>query len=409
MPEYLSTKETAARLGISRQTLYAYVSRGLLQSLPSDIPRESRYLESEVERLALKRLRGRKSKDVAKATLDWGFPVLESSISLIHDQHLYYRGLDAIALAETMTLEDVAAHLWQMSEETAFGDNQPIESTRQEALSKLPSERFEQSILRDFTLISEDVGTAAWQRTPERIAAGCGTLVRLLAACLLNSQPSAEPIHMQCARKWKLDADGAELIRMALVLCADHELNTSSFVARCVASTGASLRAAVIAGLAALTGTRHGGTTARGEALWEELGESQPIAKLHARLARGEDLPGFGHHIYPTGDPRAVALLSRVLPHHEKWQAFIDEGTALVGARPSVDLALVALRRHLKLPVGAAFGLFALGRSVGWIAHAIEQRTIKDLIRPRAAYVGPAPTPSWADQVPSPKGSGRAI
>jgi citrate synthase len=392
MPEYLSTKETAARLGISRQTLYAYVSRGLLQSLPSDIPRESRYLESEVERLALKRRRGRKSQDVAKATLDWGFPVLESSISLIQDQHLYYRGLDAIALAETMTLEDVAAHLWQMSKETAFGDNQPIESTRQVARSKLPPERFEQSILRDFTLVSEDIGTAAWQRSPERIAAGCGTLVRLLAACLLNSQPSEEPIHMQCAKKWKLDADGAELIRMALVLCADHELNTSSFVARCVASTGASLRAAVIAGLAALTGSRHGGTTARGEALWEELGESQPIAKLHARLARGEDLPGFGHHIYPNGDPRAVALLTRVLPHHEKWQAFIDEGTTLAGARPSVDLALVALRRHLKLPVGAAFGLFALGRSVGWIAHAIEQRAMNDLIRPRAAYVGPAPT-----------------
>ncbi|MBK5410810.1 citrate synthase [Pseudomonas sp. TH34] len=138
MPKYLSTKETAARLGISRQTLYAYVSRGLLQSLPSDIPRESRYLESEVEQLALKRSRGRKSKDVAKATLDWGFPVLESSISLIQDQHLYYRGLDAIALAQTMTLEDVAAHLWQMSKDTAFGDNQPIESTRQAALSKLP-------------------------------------------------------------------------------------------------------------------------------------------------------------------------------------------------------------------------------------------------------------------------------
>ncbi|NVZ50880.1 helix-turn-helix domain-containing protein [Pseudomonas sp. B6002] len=394
MPEYLSTKETAARLGISRQTLYAYVSRGMLQSLPSDIPRESRYLESEVEHLALKRRRGRKSKDVAKATLDWGFPVLESSISLIQDQHLYYRGLDAIALAQTMTLEDVSAHLWQMSKATAFKNNHPVESTGQVALSKLPPERFEQSILRDFTLISEDIGTAAWQRSPEQIAGGCGTLVRLLAACLLNSQPSAEPIHMQCAKKWNLDAEGADLIRMALVLCADHELNTSSFVARCVASTGASLRAAVIAGLAALTGTRHGGTTARGEALWEELGESQPIAKLHARLARGEDLPGFGHHVYPSGDPRAVALLSRVLPHHQKWQAFIDEGAKLVGARPSVDLALVALRRHLNLPVGAAFGLFALGRSAGWIAHAIEQRTMKDLIRPRAAYVGPTPIPS---------------
>src|ERR1700733_3943362 len=114
MSNYLTAAETAARLGISRQTLYAYVSRGVLQSLPGDTPRESRYLESEVERLAANRRRGRKPKEIAKATLDWGLPVLESSITLIRDQHLYYRGLDAVTLAAKMSLEDVAAHLWQM-------------------------------------------------------------------------------------------------------------------------------------------------------------------------------------------------------------------------------------------------------------------------------------------------------
>src|SRR5471032_1624834 len=212
-----------------------------------------------------------------------------------------------------------------MSKETAFGDNQPIESTSKVALSKLPPERLEQSILRDFTFVSEDIGTAAWQRSPERIAAGCGTLVRLLAACLLNSQPSEEPIHMQCAKKWKLDADGADLIRMALVLCADHELNASSFTARCVASTGASLRAGVIGGLAALTGGRHGATTARGEALWDELGDDDIARKMRERLARGDDLPGFGHHLYPNGDIRATALLGRILPNHPQWQDIIDQ------------------------------------------------------------------------------------
>jgi citrate synthase len=401
MSSYLTAAETALRLGISRQTLYSYVSRGVLQALPSDTPRESRYLESEVERLALTRRRGRRPKDMAKATLDWGLPVLESSITLLQDQRLYYRGLDAVELAATKSLEDVAAHLWQMPKETAFGDAQPLDPARQAALANLPAERYEESMLRDFTIASDDTGTAAWQRSPERIAEGCGTLVRLLAACMLDSKPDKEPIHRQCAKRWKLDADGAELIRMALVLCADHELNASSFTARCVASTGASLRAAVIAGLAALTGSRHGGTTARGEALWDELGETQPAAKLRQRLARGEDLPGFGHHLYPLGDPRAAALLARVLPHHKPWQALVDEGAALVGAHPSVDFALVAVRRHLKLPVGAAFGLFALGRSVGWIAHALEQRTMNQLIRPRAAYVGLAPTPSSAQPVSS--------
>jgi citrate synthase len=391
MPRYLNAVDTAARLGISRQTLYAYVSRGLLQALPGNLPRESRYLESEVERLAVNRRRGKKPKDVAAAGLDWGLPVLESSITLIRNQRLYYRGLDAAELAASMSLEDVAAHLWQMPKKVAFSNAKPLDLAYRGALPTLPAERYEGSLLRHFTIVSEDAGTAAWQLSPERVAHGCGTLVRLLAACMLDSKPSEEPIHKQCAKKWKLDADGADLIRMALVLCADHELNASSFTARCVASTGASLRAAVVAGLAALTGSRHGGATARGEAMWDEVGELRPGVKLQERLARGEDLPGFGHDLYPNGDPRAAVLLARVLKHHEAWQALIEEGTALVGCRPSVDLALVAVRRHLKLPIGAAFGLFALGRSVGWIAHALEQRTTNQQIRPRAAYVGIAP------------------
>ena len=117
---------------------------------------------------------------------------------------------------------------------------------------------------------------------------------------------------------------------MALILCADHELNASSFTARCVASTGASLRAAIVGGLAALTGGRHGGTTARVEALWDEVGETEVALKLRQRLARGEDLPGFGHHLYPDGDVRASALLTRILPHHAAWQELVDEVSTLM-------------------------------------------------------------------------------
>ncbi|MDR3384774.1 citrate/2-methylcitrate synthase, partial [Cupriavidus basilensis] len=87
----------------------------------------------------------------------------------------------------------------------------------------------------------------------------------------------------------------------------------------------------------------------------------------------------------------APVLLALILPHHPQWQAIIDDAFALVGQRPSIDFALVALRRHLRLPPGAAFGMFALGRSIGWIAHALEQRADAELIRPRAAYVGPRP------------------
>ncbi|MDF3833569.1 citrate synthase family protein [Cupriavidus basilensis] len=392
MSRYLTSAQAAARLGVSRPTLYAYVSRGLLHAHDGETPRESRYLADDVERLAGQRTRGRKPREVAKATLSWGLPVLESGITLIEDGQLYYRGDNAVALAASDTVEALAALLWQCPQQAAFGAGAPAAPAYLAAMqAAYAGRRAEEALLPLFTIASDDAATAQWQRSPARLAEGCGVLVRLMAACLLGTAPASEPVHRQCASAWQVDDEGADLIRMALVLCADHELNASSFTARCVASTGASLRAAVVAGLSALTGGRHGGTTARGEALWDELGDAPPGPRLRERLARGEDLPGFGHHLYPAGDVRAAALLARILPHHPQWQEIIDEAFALIGQRPSVDFALVALRRHLRLPPGAAFGLFALGRTIGWIAHGIEQRADAELIRPRAAYIGPRP------------------
>jgi citrate synthase len=395
MPRYLTANEAAAVMGVSRQTLYAYVSRGLLQVHPRDGSRESRYLAGDVERLSKQRKSGRKPREIAKATLNWGQPVLESRITLIDDGRLFYRGEDAATLATSESLEDVAALLWQCAATSAFPASAPDIPPRFDALaSAYAGRRAEDALLPLFTLISDDADTANTQRFDQRRIEGCGALVRLITACLLGASPSAEPIHLQCARAWNLDAAGASLVRIALILCCDHELNASSFTARCIASTGASLRAAVIGGLAALTGDRHGATTTRCELLWDEVGSGlDVVARLQQRLARGDDLPGFGHQLYPAGDIRAATLLKTMLPHHPGWQEVIDGAYALLGQYPSLDFALVALRRHLNLPPGAAFGLFALGRSVGWIAHALEQRESDRLIRPRATYVGRRPPP----------------
>ena len=391
MPDYLNSTEATALLGVSRATLYAYVSRGLLHAHAADTPRESRYLREEVEQLARQRGQGRKPREVAQAALNWGLPVLESSITLIEQGRLYYRGEDAVDWARAHTLEETAALLWQYPADAAFAahavEAAPVLPDLQLRMAGQPCEN---TLLALFTVASDDAATAAWQQSPERLAAGCGALLRLLAACLLGTAPDKTPIHLQCAQAWALDAQGADLVRMALVLCADHELNASGFTARCVASTGASLRAAVVGGLAALTGGRHGGTTARVEALWDELGEAQAPARLRQRLARGETLPGFGHHLYPEGDVRA-ALLLEMLPRQGPAAALAAEVMALTGLAPSVDFALVALRRHLQLPAGSAFGLFALGRCAGWLAQALEQRATRQIIRPRAAYTGPRP------------------
>lgn len=393
MPSYLSAAEAAARLGVSRQTLYAYVSRGLLRAHEADDPRERRYRREEVERLAKQRSRGRKPKEVAKATLNWGLPVLESGIALIQDGRLYYRGIDAVQLAGWARVEEVAALLWQCEEEDAFPAEVPaLPEAFRLVRAGYADQPPQQALPTLFALACGDESGAIWQANPLRRVAGYGELVRVLAACLLGSEASAAPLHRQCTDAWQLDEDGAELVRMALILCADHELNASSFTARCIASTGASLRAAILGGLCALSGGRHGGTTARVEALLDELGETDdPEAALLRTLARDEKLPGFGHPLYPDGDVRAAALLAPILPRQPRWQALIVAVETLTGQRPSIDAALVLLRRHLGLPEGAAYGLFALGRAIGWIAHGQEQRADGQIIRPRAAYVGNLP------------------
>jgi citrate synthase len=400
MPKTLTAAEAATRLNISRQTLYAYVSRGMLRAHEGDTHRERRYLEADIERLCNQKTSGRKPKVVAQTVLDWGLPVLQSSITLIEDGQCFYRGQNVTDLARSHSVEQVAALLWQCAPEAAFDKTAPVlPSIIKQLRTHYHGQRCERSLLPLFTVASDDVATAAWQKHSTRVAEGNGMLVRLMTACLLGTEPSAAPIHEQCAKAWRLNENGADMVRSALVLCADHELNASGFTARCVASTGASLRAAVIASLSALTGTLHGAATARVEAMWNEIesnggnddGNSGYAQQLQQRLERGEHISGYGHPLYPEGDVRAKVLLQRILPLHSDWQQLVDDASELTGLLPSIDFALVALRRHLNLPIGAAFGIFALGRTLGWIAHAMEQRETNQLIRPRAAYVGPRP------------------
>jgi citrate synthase len=121
----------------------------------------------------------------------------------------------------------------------------------------------------------------------------------------------------------------------------------------------------------------------------------QPHVALADRLRRGETIDGFGHRLYTDGDPRAALLLGMLPKSKERsfGDRFVDAAEELTGDAPTVDFALVALSRVLKLPRGSALTLFALGRTIGWIAHAIEQYETNAMIRPRARYVGPAPRP----------------
>jgi citrate synthase len=234
----------------------------------------------------------------------------------------------------------------------------------------------------------------AVDQTAEGIQAAGVRIIGVMAGALgaRATSGAGEGIATALARGWKSDP---RTLNAALILCADHELNPSSFTARVVAGTQATPYAAVIAALSALSGARHGGHTARVSALLREVGEPGRAARvISARLRRGEDLPGFGHVLYPEGDPRAAALLNmaterfRHAPALLLAQAVAAEGLALTGKRPNIDFALVTLALAGDLPEDAALGLFALGRTAGWIAHIIEQVSSGLMIRPRAHYTG---------------------
>jgi citrate synthase len=189
----------------------------------------------------------------------------------------------------------------------------------------------------------------------------------------------------------------ARAINAALVLCADHELNVSAFTARCVASAGATPYDVVMAGLAALRGSRHGGHTARVEAFLDEVGSAARAGQvLGDRLRRGETIPGFGHPLYPEGDPRGRRLMELATEIGKRSRAVtlakavVAEAWRLIGEHPTVDFGLVAISRALGLPAGAPLALFAIGRTAGWIGHALEQYQSGVMIRPRARYTGPA-------------------
>jgi citrate synthase len=380
MGEWLSANEAIERLGVRAQTLYAYVSRGRIEArTDAGDPRKSLYSAEDVDRLRQRKARGRKAAHVAEDAIAWGEPVLASAITTVREGRLYYRGRDAAELARTESLESVArllrgghgAALKQRTAMTCPEDADP----RARAFLALAARAAADAPARG--------------RAPLALAAEAADLLDGFADAVAG-QANAGPIHARLAKAWGVDAAGAELIRMTLVLLADHELNASTFAARVTASTGASLAASALAGLSALSGPLHGGMAPRVEAFIAEAGRAGAEPAVRARLAQGLRIPGFGHPLYPGGDPRARALIAAFTPP-PPFEAARLAGEGLTGEAANVDFALTALVAALGLPGDAAFLLFAIGRCAGWLAHALEQVQTGQLIRPRARYIGPEP------------------
>lgn len=371
---WMSAEAALAALGTKPQTLYANVSRGRIAARPDPTdPRRSLYNAGDVERLAARHRGRRKSEAVAAETMRWGEPVMPSTISTVFRGRLYYRGKDAGIMAQTANLEDVAGLLWG-GEPVQFGGGDAGSGGAEGGFVVLAR------------LAAHGLPTLG--RTRPVLETEAGQVVGQLAAGLLG-QPGDGPMHERIAAAWERPY-AASAIRMALVLLAEHELNASTFAARVAASTGAPLAAALLAGLSALTGPRHGTASAAVTALATLAKHVGPEAAVRQYLAEGRPLPCFGHPLYPQGDMRAATLLA-AFPPDAIHAGLAKAGLALIGEAPDIDFALASLTAEFNLPAHAPFALFAIARSVGWIAHALEQVETGTLIRPRAQYIGPEP------------------
>jgi len=363
-------------LGTKPQTLYANVSRGRIGARPDpNDPRRSQYRREDVERLAARQRGRRPATQVAKEAMSWGEPVLATALSTIEQGQLFFRGRNAVEFAREANLEDAAQLLWNAEVEIAQAEvaGPPGLATAYRAIAELAVQQMP-ALGRSHAVLVEDAAVVL------------GTM----ASSIARTGPSQ--VHQRLAASWQ-KPEAAEILRQALVLLAEHELNASTFAARIAASTGAPLAAAVMAGLAALSGPLHGNASLSMRSLVQDAERIGAEAAVGATLRLGQPLPCFGHKLY-DGDVRATALLA-AFDMPEVYRDLAREGERLSGEKPNVDFALAAITAAFSLPKDAPLQLFALGRSVGWLAHALEQIETGALIRPRARYVGVAiPPPS---------------
>jgi citrate synthase len=395
----LSTAEAAARLGVKPETLYAYVSRGLLGRERSADGRTSTFDPAELDRLA----RPGRSRRGRRPSTEL---VVPSALTAIADGLPWYRGLAVPDLAGARGFEEVAEWLWT----GRFPDPVPVwhaagaaRDAGRRAQAALPATALPLERIRVIAAALAAGDELRLELRPAAVTAAGRSLIAGLVDCLPHPGPSPEGTAI-ADRLWgglsPLDPapELVGVVDVALVLLADHELAASTVAARVAASVRADPYAVVSAGLATVSGTLHGGASLGIEDLLGEIGRPGDAARVvGARLRRGERLHGFGHRLYPDGDPRARVLLAHLRraaagsPRLEVVEAVLDTTGRRGLPAPNVDLALAALAHVTGMTRGAGEAVFAVARTAGWIAHALEEYDRNTPIRPRARYTGPAP------------------
>lgn len=410
--EYLSASDAAELLGIRRQSLYAYVSRGLVRSVSENSSSRTRlYLREDLERLRVK-AGARGGHEAAAATaMNLGAPIVPTSITEITSEGPRYRGhLATDMVRQHVAFEQVTELLW-----TGLLHDPPVHWSMdtglqgpQSLLRLLPPGIAQHQMLEVLALVTQQL---AMGRGPlqARLLAGrtfdaARQVILTLAGCFGLLGPRARyvcmPAHASLAEGLlhamgqSPSAENIQLLDALLVLMADHELSPGTLAARVAASAGASLHSCLAAALSASAGSEVARLYDRaGHFLSSAERASTLLSRAHALLAQGQPVPGFDHPVYPAGDPRARCIMGLLQqwPHPpaevRKIVGFVASLERECGLHARHEVGLIAACRAMALPEQAPPALFVLARIAGWVAHIQEQRLTRTLLRPRAKFV----------------------
>ncbi|MFG2289798.1 citrate/2-methylcitrate synthase [Streptomyces sp. NPDC048595] len=396
----LSTREAAERLGVKPETLYAYVSRGQLTSRREPGSRGSTFDAKEVEALA--RRSSRREAPAASGEL-----AVRTGITLIDRDHCYFRGVDASELAAHYSYEEVAEWLWtgDMHHGIHFTAPHDALSAARRAVQALPAHSGPMDRLRVAVIAAAAADPLRFDLSENVVLDTARTLIPTLVDALPSqaAEPSAEA--SLARRLWsRLTSEPADpaslrILDAALILLIDHDLAASTLAVRVAASARAHPYAIVSAGLGALDGALHGAASGLAHRmLLEVLDRGSAAAVVADHLRAGRRVPGLGHRLYTGEDPRARTLFElleevpRARPALQAAREVVTTTARHTELHANVDLALAVLTVATGMPTEAGETIFAIARTAGWIAHALEEYDEPPVrMRPSGRYCGPKP------------------
>lgn len=367
--DHLNTEQAARVLGVKPETIYAYVSRGLLPRVTVGGRRGSWFAAGVVESL---RAQGQRNKLTGLAER------IHTRITLLTADRLCYRGIDAIELARSSTFEDVCALLWQspgqpLPAPDAAEDDMQIIGRMPRRMDMI---RTAISVRAGYAEVRGDLShQAVTDNARQSIAIGIdvlptiGTAAKGSAAGRLWPKLTGRPPTRRLIG----------LLDAAMILLADHELASSTTAARVAASTRADLYGVLMAALGAMDSPAHGSAAsiARRTLTWAM---ADPATVIGEQLAADRPAPGFGHLIYTERDPRADHLLELIFASPQAKRDVLATAERMItewerrrGWFPNTDFALAVIGESLDMVPDAGDAVFTISRLAGWTAHALEE------------------------------------